>query len=122
MPSMFNARDVGDNPVTPGDVIDWSYFFDTRGSTADETAQAGRPVDALISDRLFVLPVAALPPGPDANGKDSSTERNLPRRNLMRASEETSPITGSLRCDHSSVLYAAAKDLQGWGPTAMIAK
>jgi heme peroxidase len=195
---------VGDNPVVPGDVIDWSYFFDTRGSTADETAQAGRPVDALISDRLFVLPVAAIPPGPDANGKDSSTERNLPRRNLMRASEETSQITGSvalgtgeeveayaqqripdlhdataevqqllakrlksagfdpaslwqtplwlfilaeaettqasrrlgelgshiidefllgsLRCDQGSVLYAAAKDLQGWGPTAVIAK
>jgi len=43
-----------------------------------------------------VLPVAALPPGPDANDKDSSTERNLPRRNLMRASEETSQITGSV--------------------------
>ena len=43
-----------------------------------------------------MLPVAALLPGPDGNGKDSSTERNLPRRNLMRASEETSQITGSV--------------------------
>jgi hypothetical protein len=50
----------------------------------------------LISDRLFNLPIAALPPGPDANGKDTSTERNLPRRNLMRASEPTLRITGSV--------------------------
>jgi hypothetical protein len=88
---------VGDNALAPGDVIDWSYFFDIKGVRAgDETAQAGRPVDTLISDRLFALPVAAIPPGPDANGKDSSTERNLPRRNLMRASEQTSQITGSV--------------------------
>jgi len=159
---------VGDNPLQAGDVIDWSYFFDTKGVGAgDETAQAGRPVDTLISNRLFVLPVAAIPPGPDANGKDSSTERNLPRRNLMRASEQTSQITGSvalgtgeeveayaqqriaglqdaraevhrlgelgshlidefllgsLRCDQASVLYAAEKDLQNWGPTTTIAK
>ena len=197
---------VGDNPLEPGDVIDWSYFFDTKGvGTSDKTAQAGRPVDTLISDRLFVLPVAAIPPGPDANGKDSSTERNLPRRNVMRASEQTSQITGSvalgtgeeveayaqqripdlhdataevqellgerlksagfdpdsltgqtplwlfilgeaettqashrlgelgshimdefllgaLHCDQASVLYAAEKDLRGWGPTKTIAK
>ena len=50
----------------------------------------------MISDRLFNLPIAALPPGPDANGKDTSTERNLPRRNLMRASEPTGLITGSV--------------------------
>jgi hypothetical protein len=159
----------------------------------------------LISDRLFNLPIAALPPGPDANGKDTSTERNLPRRNLMRASEPTLRITGSvglatgeemeayaqqrvpglydatkevrkvladrlqsagfdpnllarrtplwlfilaeaestqasrrlgelgshiidefllgsLYCDQGSVLYAAADDLQGWGPTQTIAQ
>ncbi len=50
----------------------------------------------MISDKLFNLPIAALPPGPDANGKDTSTERNLPRRNLMRASEPTSRMTGSV--------------------------
>jgi hypothetical protein len=88
---------VGNNPLEAGDVIDWSYFFDTAGFDAkDETAQPGRPVDALISEKLFMLPVAALPPGPDANGKDTSTERNLPRRNIMRASEPTSRITGSV--------------------------
>jgi hypothetical protein len=41
MPSMFSASNVGDDPVAPGDVINWSYFFD-RGRTTDETAQAGR--------------------------------------------------------------------------------
>lgn len=56
----------------------------------------GRPVDTLISDRLLNLPIAALPPGPDVNGKDTSTERNRPRRNLMRASEPTGLITGSV--------------------------
>jgi heme peroxidase len=88
---------VGDNPLAPRDVIDWSYFYDTKGvGISDETAQPGRGVDTLISDKLFVLPVAALPPGPDANGKDTSTERNLPRRNLLRASDQTSQITGSV--------------------------
>jgi hypothetical protein len=62
----------------------------------DETAQSGRPVDTLISDRLFNLPVAAIPPGPGADGKDTSSERNLPRRDLMRASEPTTVITGSV--------------------------
>jgi hypothetical protein len=83
---------VGDNPVQPGDVIDWSYFFDT----SDQTAQPSRPLDTLISDRLFSLPIAALPPGPDVNGKDTSTERNLPRRNILRASEPTPVLTGSV--------------------------
>jgi hypothetical protein len=88
---------VGDNPVQPGDVIDWSQFYDVYGvDQKDESAQPGRPVDTLISDKLFNLPIAALPPGPDANGKDTSTERNLPRRNLMRASEPTGLITGSV--------------------------
>jgi hypothetical protein len=88
---------VGDNPVQPGDVVDWSHFYDVYGfGKKDESAQPGRPVDTLISDRLFNLPIAALPPGPDANGKDTSTERNLPRRNLMRASEPNSAITGSV--------------------------
>jgi hypothetical protein len=88
---------VGDNPLQESDVIDWSRFFDTNGYNAkDETAQPGRPVDTLISERLFNLPIAALPPGPDANGHDTSTERNLPRRNLMRASAPTSRITGSV--------------------------
>ncbi len=88
---------VGDNPVQPGDVIDWSHFYDVYGfDMTDETAQPGRPVDTLISDKLFNLPIAALPPGPDVNGKDTSTERNLPRRNLMRASEPTALITGSV--------------------------
>jgi len=197
---------VGDNPVQPGDVIDWSHFYDAHGvGQKDESAQPGRPVDTLISDKLFNLPIAALPPGPDANGKDTSTERNLPRRNLMRASEPTALITGSaglatgeemeayaqhripglldaskavrkvladrlqsagfdpnvlarrtplwlfilaeaestqasqrlgelgshiidefllgsLHCDQGSVLYAAAGDLQGWGPTETIAQ
>jgi len=83
---------VGDNPIQPGDVIDWSYFFDT----SNETAQASRPLDTLISDRLFSLPIAALPPGPDVNGKDTSAERNLPRRNILRASEPTPVLTGSV--------------------------
>jgi hypothetical protein len=83
---------VGDNPLLPGDVIDWSFFFDFGGPTA----QPVRPLDTLISDTLFALPVAALPPGPDANGRDTSTERNLPRRNLLRASEPTSVLTGSV--------------------------
>jgi hypothetical protein len=88
---------VGDNPVQSGDVIDWSRFYDVYGvDQKDESAQPGRPVDTLISDKLFNLPIAAIPPGPDANGKDTSTERNLPRRNLMRASEPTALITGSV--------------------------
>jgi Animal haem peroxidase len=86
---------VGDNPLQPGDVVDWSHFYDVYG-VAYESAQPGRPVDTLISDRLFNLPIAALPPGPDVNGKDTSTERNLPRRNLMRASEPHGFITGSV--------------------------
>jgi hypothetical protein len=197
---------VGDNPLLPADVIDWSHFYDVYGSgQKDQSAQPGRPVDTLISDKLFNLPVAAVPPGPDANGKDTSAERNLPRRNLMRASEPTSAITGSvglatgeemqayaqqripglrdstkevrkvladrlqsagfdqnllkrrtplwlfilaeaestqasgrlgelgshiivefllgsLHCDHGSVLYASAGELQGWGPTGTIAQ
>jgi hypothetical protein len=88
---------VGDNPVQSGDVIDWSRFYDVDGvDQKDESAQPGRPVDTFISDKLFSLPIAAIPPGPDANGKDTSTERNLPRRNLMRASEPTALITGSV--------------------------
>ena len=86
---------VGDNPLQSGDVVDWSHFYDVYG-VAYESAQPGRPVDTLISDRLFNLPIAALPPGPDTNGRDTSTERNLPRRNLMRASEPTGLITGSV--------------------------
>ena len=31
-------------------------------------------------------------------------------------------LLGSLRCDQASVLYAAEKDLQNWGPTTTIAK
>jgi hypothetical protein len=83
---------VGDNPLQPGDVIDWSYFFDTSG----QTAQPARPLDTLISDVVFSLPVAALPPGPDAGGKDTPTERNLARRNILRASEPTSSLTGAV--------------------------
>jgi len=83
---------VGDNAVQPGDVVDWSYFFDT----SNQTAQPSRPLDTLISDRLFSLPIATLPPGPDVNGKDTSTERNLPRRNILRASEPTPVLTGSV--------------------------
>lgn len=67
---------VGDNPLQPGDVIDWSYFFDFGG---EKTAQASRPLDTLISDKLFYLPIAALPPGPAADGKDTPSERNLAR-------------------------------------------
>jgi len=101
---------VGDNPVQPGDVIDWSHFYDVYGfSQQDESAQPGRPVDTLISDKLFNLPIAALPPGPDANGKDTSTERNLPRRNLMRASEPTSVITGSVGLATGEELEAYAQ-------------
>ncbi len=83
---------VGDNLLQPRDVIDWRFLFDIGG----ETAQAVRPLDTLISDKLFSLPLAALPPGPDANGKDTSTELNLPRRNLLRASEPTSVLTGAV--------------------------
>jgi hypothetical protein len=83
---------VGDNPLQPGDVIDWSYFFDFGGATA----QATRPLDTLISDKLFSLPIAALPPGPAPDGKDTPSERNLPRRNLLRASEPTSVVTGAV--------------------------
>ncbi|HXC92173.1 MAG TPA: peroxidase family protein [Stellaceae bacterium] len=83
---------VGDNPLQPGDVIDWSYFFDFGGATA----QATRPLDTLISDKLFSLPVAALPPGPASDGKDTPSERNLARRNLLRASEPNSVLTGSV--------------------------
>jgi len=83
---------IGDNPLQPGDVIDWSYFFDFGG----ETAQATRPLDTLISDKLFSLPIAALPPGPAPDGKDTPSERNLPRRNLLRVSEPTSVLTGSV--------------------------
>jgi Animal haem peroxidase len=84
---------LGDNPLQPADVIDWSYFFDFGGQ---KTAQATRPLDTLISDTLFSLPLDALPPGPDANGKDTSSERNLPRRNLLRAAEQTSVLTGAV--------------------------
>ena len=83
---------VGDNPLQPGDVIDWSYFFDVGG----ETAQSTRPLDTLISDKLFSLPIAALPPGPAPDGRDTPSERNLPRRNLLRASEPTSVVTGAV--------------------------
>ena len=83
---------VGDYPLTPGDVIDWRYFFDIGGASA----QAARPLDTLVSDKLFSLPVAALPPGPDAGGRDTPSERNLPRRNLLRASEETSVLIGAV--------------------------
>jgi hypothetical protein len=83
---------VGDNSLQAGNVIDWRFFFDLGG----ESAQAVRPLDTLISDKLFSLPVAAIPPGPDANGKDTSTELNLPRRNLLRASEPTSVLTGAV--------------------------
>jgi hypothetical protein len=31
-------------------------------------------------------------------------------------------LLGSLHCDEDSVLYAAAGDLQGWGPTEAIAQ
>ena len=51
---------VGDNSLQPGNVIDWRFFFDLGG----ETAQAVRPLDTLISDKLFSLPVAAIPPAP----------------------------------------------------------
>jgi hypothetical protein len=88
---------IGNNPLQSGDVIDWRYFYDVNGFEAqDETAQPSRSVDTLISERLFNLPIAAIPPGPDVNGKDTSSERNLPRRNLMRASEPTTVITGSV--------------------------
>jgi Animal haem peroxidase len=83
---------VGDNPLQPGDVIDWSYFFDFGGPTA----QASRPLDTLISDKLFSLPIAALPPGPGPHGADTPSERNLPRRNLLRAAEPTSVLTGAI--------------------------
>ncbi len=83
---------VGDNPLQPDDVIDWSYFFDFAGATA----QAIRPLDTLISDKLFSLPIAALPPGPAADGKDTPSERNLPRRNVLRASEPNSVLTGAV--------------------------
>ena len=83
---------VGDNPLQPGDVIDWSYFFDT----GSQTAQPTRPLDTLISDVLFSLPVAALPPGPAPDGKDTPSERNLARRNILRASEPTSRLTGAV--------------------------
>ena len=83
---------IGDNPLQPGDVIDWRYFFDTSA----KTAQASRPLDTLISDKLFSLPIAALPPGPAADGKDTPSERNLPRRNILRASEPTSDLTGAV--------------------------
>ncbi len=98
---------VGDNPLAPADVIDWSYFFDFGGATA----QAVRPLDTLISDKLFSLPIAALPPGPDANGKDTSSERNLPRRNLLRASEPSSVLTGSvgLATGEEAERYAQAR-------------
>jgi hypothetical protein len=86
---------VGNNPLAPADVVDWSHFYDVYGS-AYASAQPGRPVDTLISERLFNLPIAAIPPGPDVNGRDTSTERNLPRRNLMRASGQTGLITGSV--------------------------
>ena len=64
-------------------------FTTCMASSKRTSAQPGRPVDTFISEQLFNLPVAALPPGPDVNDKDTSTERNLPRRNLMRASEPT---------------------------------
>ena len=83
---------IGDNPLQPGDVIDWRYFFDT----SEKSAQASRPLDTLISDKLFSLPIAALPPGPAADGKDTPSERNLPRRNILRASEPTSDLTGAV--------------------------
>ncbi|HEY3912121.1 MAG TPA: peroxidase family protein [Stellaceae bacterium] len=83
---------IGDNPLQPGDVIDWSYFFDSSG----ESAQASRPLDTMISDTLFRLPIAALPPGAGADGKDTPSERNLPRRNILRASEPTSQLTGAV--------------------------
>lgn len=83
---------VGDNPLAPGDVIDWRYFFDIGGASA----QAARPLDTLVSDKLFSLPVTALPPGPDAGGRDTPSERNLPRRNLLRGSEETSALIGAV--------------------------
>jgi hypothetical protein len=83
---------LGDNPLQPQDVIDWSYFFDT----APGTAQAARPLDTLISDKLFSLPVHALPPGNGAQGRDTPSERNLARRNILRASAQTDTLNGSV--------------------------
>jgi hypothetical protein len=83
---------LGDNPLQPQDVIDWSYFFDT----APGTAQPSRPLDTLVSDKLFSLPVHALPPGNGAGGRDTPSERNLARRNILRASTATDMLSGAV--------------------------
>ena len=83
---------AGDNPLQPQDVIDWSYFFDTSTGTA----QPVRPLDTLVSDKLFSLPVSAIPPGNGPGGKDTPSELNLPRRNVFRASKPTDTLSGSV--------------------------
>ena len=98
---------VGNNPVAPQDVIDWSYFFDMAAGSA----QPLRPLDTLIADKLFSLPVAAIPPGNGLGGKDTPTERNLARRNIFRASAQTDTLSGSvgLGTGEAEEAYALAR-------------
>lgn len=81
------------NPLPSRDVIDWSFFFDIDGMTE----QQGRPLDALIVERLYEMPVAALPPGNDpVTGKDTPDERDLARRNLLRSAGPNTRLPGAV--------------------------
>jgi hypothetical protein len=81
-----------DRALPPDDIINWTYFFDAGG----KAVQHGRPLDTLISERLFSLPTSTIPPGNGPGGKDTPEERNLPRRNILRASQNSASLKGAV--------------------------
>lgn len=85
----------GGDPLRRRDIIDWAFLFDMGGYRATQYA---RPLDTLIAKRLYSLPIEALPPDDSAGMRrpDSANERNLPRRNFLRASQRTNHLEGGL--------------------------
>lgn len=85
----------GGDPLRRRDVIDWAFLFDMGGYRATQYA---RPLDTLVARRLYSLPIEALPPDDSAGTRrpDSGNERNLPRRNFLRASQRTNHLEGGL--------------------------
>lgn len=94
----------GATPMLTKDVVDWSYLFDFGGKTATPS----RPFDSLVSDKLFSLPQATLPPGNGADGVDTSNERNLPRRNVLRAAHKSFKLNNSVGLGTGEELAAYA--------------
>lgn len=91
---------LGGEPLKPRDRVDWSLFFETERNLAP---QRSRPFDQKLVRRIFTLPVHALPKTPkDPNDVlantvvDTPSERNLPRRNVLRSLEPAKPGQGSV--------------------------